>query len=277
MIKQIVAGKIGSLMSLLNKILKNLAERTPKPSDAELREEIREVTKDGRLHVRHPVPMAIKAEVLFPDGSLGEVKNVSYGGLGVELNDNTSLLRLVKEASVDFLALRIKTTFKVNIVRVDSEGRQKTFVGMAFCHDSPEVLIFLRVLIDGMRYGSSMVTIPPEVRKEALRGPQWHCLRGDGPCDLTIRTGERKIASAIFTFPCQGSYGEVSYSDGQLTTREAVPITDLSDHRPSQLMQTTSRISLDTLRRAAWILASTPQGVQAYTKPLLDEVLAHLT
>lgn len=264
-------------MGLLNKILKSVAQRSPRPSEAEIRSEIREVAKDGRLHVRHQIPMAIKALVHLSDGTLAEVVNLSYGGLGIELLDSDLRCAPTRDLSIDFVALGFKTTFKVDIVRVVSEGRKRPFVGMAFCHESPDILIFLRILIDGMRYGSSMAVIPPEVRKTHLQGPEWRCLRGDGPCDLTIRTEGAKVGAAIFTFPYQGSYAEVSYTDGQLATREAVTNINARDHRPSQLMQTTSRIDLDTLRRAAWILASIPQENHPATGDFLKEILTHLT
>lgn len=263
-------------MGLLSKITKSLANRSPLPSREELRQEIEEVVKDGRLHVRYPLPEALKAELWFENGLVARVKNISYGGLGVELNDKSVSDRLPRDEVTEFVALGKKIIFKVRLVRWLETSEKTVFIGMAFCYDSPEVLRFLRLVIDGLRLGSSLRLVPDTIRKDCYQGPNWHCFRGEGPSDLLLRTDGEQIAHALLTFPCNGSYSEITLVNDRILTGELVSNSPLADHRPSPQMQTSRQLNQETLGRAAWILGSAPQQVQTCARPLLEKILQHM-
>lgn len=263
-------------MGLLSKITKSLANRSPRPSPEELRQEIEEVVKDGRLHVRYPLPETLKAELWFENGSVARVKNISYGGLGVELNEKSVSDQLPRDEVTEFVALGRKIRFKVQLLRWLETTEKTVFIGMAFCHDSPEVLQFLRSVIDGLRFGSSLKLVPDTIRKDSYKGPNWHCFRGEGPCDLLLRTDGEKIAHALLTFPWNGTYSEITLANDRISTGELVSDSGLADHRPSPQMQTSRQLNHETLGRAAWILGSAPQQVQTCARPLLVKILKHI-
>ena len=272
-----VSWQMGEIMGLLRKITESLANRSPRPSPQELRKEIEEVVKDGRLHVRYTLPETLKAELRFGNGSVARVKNLSYGGLGVELTEASISDKLPRDEVTEFVALGRKISFKVQLVRWLETTEKTVFVGMAFCHDSHEVLQFLRVAIDGLRYGSSLNLVPDAIRKDSYKGPDWHCFRGEGPCDLLLRSDGGKIAHALLTFPWNGSYSEVTMVNGRLSTGELMSDSLRADHRPSPQMQTSRHLNLETLGRAAWILGSAPNHVQTCSRPLLEKILQHLS
>jgi hypothetical protein len=263
-------------MGLLNKITEALANRSPRPSPDELRQEIEDVTKNGRLHVRYQLPETLKAELRFKDGSVAKVKNISYGGLGVELNEKSNSDKLPRDELTEFVALGQKMTFKVSLLRWLVTNEKTVFIGMAFCHDSHEGLHFLRLVIDGLRFGTSLSLLPDTIRKDTYKGTDWHCFRGEGPCDLLIRSNGEKITQALLTFPWNGSYSEIAMINDRISTGELALDSPRADHRPSPQMHTARRLNQETLVRAAWILGSAPKAVQTCARPLLEKILHHI-
>ncbi len=252
-------------MSLFSKIAKALASTPEKaPEVTLLQAQLNTLTKDGRLHARHLIPFESMASLHLPNGLVGVIKDVSYGGLAVRFDPKDVLLaeQIANPTGATLIVLDRQIACVMSPVRVVKRD-ESLFVGFHFKHESPDSLVFLREMIEPMRCGKSLNSLSEDMRNDRYKGADWTCLRGDGPTDLILKrvVGGGDLEEALMTFRIQESYFELSFKGGKLKTGKSLnAASNWSANTLTVGAQMGSTTDLDKalLRQAVCILANAP-------------------
>jgi hypothetical protein len=133
----------------------------------------------------------------------------------------------------------------------------------------------MRDLIEPLRSGQSFQPIEDHMRKDQYRGPDWSCLRGEGPVDYLVRSEGGTPTEALLTFVVGGRYCELMLKDGAVKTGVAQGQT--SSVAPGANMAQTVAPDTQVLRRAIFILLGVPTKLSHLTQPMLDAAVASLS
>ena len=117
------------------------------------------------------------------------------------------------------------------------------------------------------------------MKHERFKGDHWHCLRGEGPTDLILKTdGKTALEEALLTFRVNETYCEISFKNGQLRTGR-MQNQKMSSNGPLDVgaqMASTTDIDRSILRQGIYILMSAPTPCTGIVQPLLDLALKAL-
>ena len=159
-------------------------------------------------------------------------------------------------------------------VRTIPSGKDLYYVGFCFNHSSPDTLVFLREVIEPMRYGRSIEELNREFRSDQYQSNDWHCFRGDGPVDLVFQSNANGgVSEALMTLKVGDYYHEVGFQNGKIWTAKSQKkgSEDGAMTMGTRMIPSTSP-DIDLLRRAFIILASAPVKSAQIIRPLLSLV-----
>jgi len=236
------------------------------------------LARDQRLHARYMINDEGLVRIHL-SGLVGEVKDVSYGGLAVRFDGEALPKTLPPPLTGRLQLLDRSVDCKLATIRIATPSPRTLFAGLALLHETPDTLLFLREFIEPMRCGKSLLALGPEMRHERYQGKEWTYLRGDGPTDIILKTSteNQTIEEALLTFRNGNTYYDLSLKGGHLRTSHT---TDKND-APGAIdvaarMTVPTEIDKTTLRHAVYILMSTPPAYRKATQPLLNHILAAL-
>ncbi|TWW10397.1 hypothetical protein E3A20_06760 [Planctomyces bekefii] len=246
------------------------------PESRELAQEIATLKKEGRMHARHVLHAPWPVRLELPGGTIGRVRDMSYGGLGVIFEESTPAF-VPTDLSVVLATLHLldqSTPIRVSAIHWSSPTPRELFVGIQVQHEVPASLLAMKSVIEPLGWGGSMIPIGEDIRNERYRGPGWHCYRGEGPTDVVARLDPQtsRLMEALITFRHENGYRDVRLLGDQLATSEPA---GSSTYGGSQ-MANTSALDPKSLRSAACILLSLPESARLATAPLLQRILSEL-
>lgn len=262
------------MFSRLKGIFKKADGQSTAPGGDEGLEDVR---KEMRMHTRYAISFHRNAIVRVNDTWVGRIMDLSYGGAAVkfEFPDKvpSEALNLDNEVEIDVLGHRQR--FQTKSVRTIPHGERTCYVGLCFNHATPDTLIFLREIIEPMRQGLSLDSIPMSLRAEKYKDTSWNCFRGEGPIDITFKLDSDRITDGLVTFKMTDRYFEVAITDGVLRTAKSAERARHTMAVGAQMIPSATP-DKDTLRRAFLILASAPATVADAAAPLLKMIDQHI-
>ena len=264
-------------MSIFSKIAKAIGSQ--KGPTAEAVSLLRELSQDNRIHVRYMFQGDGIAHITLENGTAGLVRDVSYGGIAVRFETSQGAPPLSKETTGRMHVLDRDIPIRFCPVRIASQNAQYLFIGCTFVHDTAETLVFLRDVIEPLRFGKTLALVPVDMRNDKYRDPQWSCFRGDGPTDLIIRSKKEtnELEEALLTFREHNGYREVSFSGGRLKTGKSTQRPgDSAGMLAGAQMANTNDLDKQVLRHAAFTICGAPQQYRKQVEPLLRLVLQGL-
>ncbi|MBM4250466.1 MAG: PilZ domain-containing protein [Deltaproteobacteria bacterium] len=261
-------------MGLLNHMKSAFAKL--KDRDAATVKALSAIEREGRLHMRVPIPNALNGIVnLMDSGQSGRLNNLSYGGLATTIDDHTLSLATGKEYDLQLSLLESSIQLKARLIRATMLASTQTQLAFSLVHAEAASLIFLRDYIEPLREGRSMLLIPTEVRKDRYQGSEWHCFRGDRASDLILRLvpDGRALAELLLTFPWQEGYCQVIYQDGRLATGVISGPTS-STELGTALARSSVNPDPAITRAALCIMASVPGTYDTLLAPIFTHLHA---
>ena len=238
-----------------------------------LKAELSDLKKDGRLYRRVKISDPTLAGLTLADTPTLGIVDLSYGGISAFMPPNFT----VSPGSTPSGRLHILNRFidiNLTVLRATpcaEAPRNQSLAAFKFLHVDTDTLLFLRQFIEPSLLGDSLTYIAHSLRQARYNHLDWHCFRGEGPVDLLLRC-ERNSGTPVeflMTFRIQENYWELSYSDGRLSTGQAI------DSNKSALEHGVARVipSVEpdphVLRTAIFILSS----CSATHKDLADPII----
>jgi hypothetical protein len=265
-------------MGLFKKLTRSL--RSGRADETELLKPLESLNRNNRLHPRYLLPGNGLATLRLPDGTVGTVMDLSYGGIAVVYDRavTTDPARLSSNLEADLTLLDRSIVCRLTPSRMVPQSGDRVLVGFRVQHDTPDALLFLREFIEPMRCGQTLASLPQDFRKERYRSPDWACLRGDGPVDILVRTegGGGKLAEALLTFKMNDTYCELTFVDGKLRTGHAIKSGEGGLMALGTQMSQSAAIDKAVLRHAIAVIVGAPPTLQSALAGVLTETLEAL-
>jgi hypothetical protein len=252
------------------------------PDAAEVQRELAALGKDRRLHLRCELPEERIATLKLSNGLVGDVRDLSYGGLAVrfDLKEQTVNFAangaLPAELKGDLTILDQSIACRLAPVRTFNKGTM-LLAGFSMYHDSPETLVFLREMIEPWRWSLTLAPLAASMRHERYKGDEWSCLRGDGPTDVVLKQGRGgQPVEAHLTFRAASGYAELTFKDGQISTSLSIDDHSYDPMSATTRMATTQEADRLVLRQAFYILLNLPERDRELAADVTRAVLAAL-
>jgi hypothetical protein len=240
------------------------------------KEVLEDVQKELRYHERLPLVPGDPISVVLPSGHTARLVDISYGGVLLHVSGsrlpNEEAFRAVEVLTLEHMG----KTNECHVVSIRNINIFETgaMVAYEFRHQSAESLVFLKHIIEPMRFGKSLSKLSPEFLKEPYNGENWACYRGDGPTDVLAEYSDKGdvLERLIMTFREEARYLEVRYKGGKVTTAKTEKTIDAHGDvgAASALVKQTAKIDQDILRSCAGII----MGFDSEIREELSEFVA---
>jgi hypothetical protein len=263
-------------MAFWQKLFKRDGFAAGTASDAE---ELALLHRDNRIHPRYLLPSVGLLRFQLESGLVGEVRDVSYGGMAVRFDFGRESMKappLMGEVIGDLGAFDLAVRCRMTTVRIMPLDGNAAMIGLAFKHDHAASLLFLREVVEPLRWANTFVELAKDASAERYRAPEWRVFRGEGPTDLAMRVNAAGVVDEMMlTFRLGRAYREVTLQNGALKTGIG---QGRGDHptRQGELMTTSPASDAQTLRLAGIILASTPSPAREQLAPVVARIEGRL-
>lgn len=198
------------------------------------------------------------------------IGDLSYGGFSAQFpNEGQAQDARALNQPLDVDVKLLGTALKGTATRV---FENKVKHGYAFCHESAAMLIFLRKVLEPMRIGTLMDVTPKEHLKDIYQGPEWGCMRGEGPTDLTLRVdpGTGALIEALLTYREKEDYRSIAFKDGKVSTLQSMDREGVGAR-----MAEMPGASPEILRKGVCLLWGANQKKSALSAPI-EQVIGRL-
>jgi hypothetical protein len=206
-----------------------------------------ETIKNQRSHPRFVFSQLSSARVLFENGVEGKIRDLSYSGMGLEFSSPEDLAKIGQAAPVNLHIFNYQTSAIINLVYAGN-----TIGGFCFQHRDPNVLLFLRQILEFCRCGSTMVELGKSLVQDRYKGEDFVVLRGDGPTDLILQKGGDVFKTALLTFLDGKSYFHLRIDGNKIHTGRS--IDQGTSGSVSAQMQEHTKPDKEVLKKAIYIL-----------------------
>lgn len=183
--------------------------------------------------MNHDEPRDMKASTSQPSGESDLFVVESLGIVRLRLPDGShpsvhslgrDKIRVRSEADLGSGPARLTVFDKSMETTLDHDGGEGPLQSFCFSHRGSELAVFLRPLLQGLAWGTSLEIITQENLKAEYRTPESVVLHGHGPTHLSaaLTTDHKNVDSFLLTFRSGDSYKELRYADGRFTTSHQI-------------------------------------------------------
>lgn len=240
------------------RLFKRKSDQTGAPEVAdEARSPTAAASRERRVQARYSMGTHRVATLALPPDyhatQAAVVRDLGYSGFSVFFPDVSAASRaeVLDRGRLEILGQVCEVSMR--FVHLGGE-----VAGFEFRHQSPDTLMFLRPILEAMRWGSTLTPISDAAMKpsDAHGGPGHRAhYRGDGPVDLLVQEGAA-LTSALtelrLSFPSHERYNEVVVVGDRVETLVSESKRFSGD--VAAKMAATVQPDLKALRTAALIL-----------------------
>jgi hypothetical protein len=175
------------------------------------------------------------------------IEDISYGGLALPWSPELESYLTTAPIEAALQNLHHEQPCRLTLAHRSPQG-----IGLAFIHEDPSVLTFLRPGLEGLRQGYSVSWINPDIRQEAYRSADWYLYRGDGPIDLRFRQSQdgHHIVEMFLSFRDQGLYRNLRLEANRFISYQTVAERGVAP----RMEPTTDQDHQQTVRQALHLL-----------------------
>lgn len=228
------------------------------------------VGSEARSFHRYDIANPRIAAALLPRGVKTLLTDLSYGGLGLRLRDESHVSWSDIPKTGPLRLVLLGQSIDIHATRAYSVG---AVAGYRFHHRDPEGLLWLRLVIENLQRGAGLkVTKDGDLGDRFVSG-DWTMMRGDDSTEIRFRRGKTGgIGDLEVQFEDGGKHCVFRWSESGMETSVRALGNELGDRGIS-----TGRLDRPLLRQVAAILVGLSDArVKSLMAPILDQALKEL-
>jgi hypothetical protein len=172
--------------------------------------------KNRRKTLRQELLDAGFCWITTSDGGNLSVKDLSYGGLAIKQSSKT-IEKLIKDKRSFKGSLHVlHKQHPCEIMPIYEHGEH---LGCSFIHSNPDLLLFLRNILEFLRIGSTMELLPRHLMEEKYQSEGFEVYSGETGVDLIMRWEEDELDFLNLSFTESNVFSHIIFEDGSLKYR----------------------------------------------------------